>query len=201
MNADQNDPTAAPWDADALERAWAFATRQHHGQTYGGPSEGERIDYLGHIGNVVMEVMWSLQAEPGADADLALQCAVLHDTVEDTGVSPAQLVAEFGPAVADGVLALSKDPALPTKALQMQDSLDRIRRQPPAVWRVKLADRIANLAAPPHYWTDEKILAYQAESRLILEALRPASAALAARLEARIGAYGRFLGQTGPSIG
>jgi len=98
---------------------------------------------------------------------------------------------EFGAAVADGVRALSKDPALP-KPEAMADSLRRIRQQPVEVWMVKLADRINNLQRPPEYWAAEKIYAYQAEAEKILQALGAASPFLAARLREKIDAYGAF---------
>ena len=178
---------------DTYNKAWLFATLAHAGQSYGGHLPGLRIDYLNHVGSVAMETLHGLHrtTEP-LDADLAIQCALLHDTLEDTATTYAQLVEEFGQAVADGVLALTKDTALADKAAMMRDSLDRIRQQPPEVWMVKLADRIANLYHPPHYWDRTKMEAYVAEAQLIHDALAPANAVLAERLAAQIAAYPRF---------
>lgn len=184
--------TATRWNPDLFLDAWGFAARQHRGQTYGGHAEGERVEYLAHLGAVVAEVALALQSDLSADGDLAMRCAALHDAIEDTGATHAQLALRFGPAVADGVLALSKDAALPDKRAQMDDSLRRIRSQPREVWMVKLADRIANLEAPPFYWDAARIAAYREEARVIHHALHPASDALAARLQGRIEAYGRF---------
>jgi len=186
------------WNPTSVELAWAYATRQHQGQTYGGQAQGEQIPYMTHIGAVVMELMWGLQSDASANADLALQCAALHDTIEDTGASFDDIRQRFGLAVAQGVQALSKYASLPGKPAQMADSLRRIRLQPREVWMVKLADRICNLQAPPFYWNDDKILAYQAEARVILEALGDASAPLAARLGDKIEAYAGFLRGAGP---
>jgi (p)ppGpp synthase/HD superfamily hydrolase len=178
---------------DTYNKAWLFATLAHAGQSYGGHLPGLRIDYLNHIGSVAMETISGLQrSDAPCDADLAVQCAILHDTLEDTATTYDQLVAEFGQAVADGVLALTKNTALPDKATQMQDSLARIRLQPHEVWMVKLADRIANLYHPPHYWDNAKIAAYAVEAQLIHDALAPANAVLAARLAEQIAAYPRF---------
>lgn len=183
----------SPWNPDSLAQAWAFATRQHRGQTYGGQAEGERVEYMSHIGSVVMELAWALQGDATARPDLALRCAVLHDSIEDTGATFDDLSERFGPDVAHGVQALSKDASLPDKAAQMHDSLRRIQLQPREVWMVKLADRIANLYGPPFYWNNQKILAYQEEARLIHRTLGAASPALAARLAEKIEAYPRFL--------
>lgn len=181
------------WNPDLLEQAWAFAARRHKGQTYGGQAEGERVEYMAHIGSVVTELGWALQGDAGADGGLALQCAALHDTIEDTGTTYAELASTFGTPVADGVQALSKDPAIAGKRAQLEDSLRRILLQPREVWMVKLADRIANLYGPPFYWDDGKILAYQDEAGLILRTLGAASEALAGRLERKIAAYPGFL--------
>lgn len=177
------------WSPDRFADAWSYAARLHQGQSYGGPGEGERVDYLEHIGRVAAEVMWA--AADADDAELAVLCAVLHDTLEDTATTYGEIAARFGPRVADGVQALTKDDALPASA-KMADSLERIRRQPRAVWMVKLADRIANLTHPPFYWDRARIEAYRAEAMTIHEALHPASPLLAERLRDRIERYQAF---------
>jgi (p)ppGpp synthase/HD superfamily hydrolase len=124
-----------------------------------------------------------------ADPDLAVQCALLHDVLEDTPATYAEVAARFGVAVADGVLALTKNKALPSKAEQMADSLTRIRQQPSEVWIVKLADRITNLQPPPAHWDAAKIADYQAESGTILDALGEADGWMAERLRGKIAGY------------
>ena len=57
------------WDPDVYSKAWHFATLAHQGQLYGGPTEGISIDYINHIGNVAMEVLWALSAAPDFDAN------------------------------------------------------------------------------------------------------------------------------------
>jgi guanosine-3',5'-bis(diphosphate) 3'-pyrophosphohydrolase len=165
-------------------QAWHFAARAHREQKV----PGNGFPYVVHVGAVAMEVLVAHQAVPFADPGLALQCALLHDTIEDTAVTEADVRASFGPAVAAGVRALSKDPALP-KAEAMADSLRRIREQPREVWAVKLADRITNLQVPPPHWTAEKIATYRGEAEKILATLGEAHATLAARLARKIAAY------------
>lgn len=181
------------WDIDLVRRAWALATDAHDGQKYGGREEGRQIEYLNHIGAVCLEVMQSLLHHPEADADLAIICAILHDTVEDSAVGLEQIEEQFGAAVARGVAALTKNEALPGKAEKMLDSLQRIKAQPSEIWMVKLADRIVNLTAPPYYWDQQKMTAYRREAQLIYQHLHPASDVLAARLQARIEAYGSYI--------
>jgi (p)ppGpp synthase/HD superfamily hydrolase len=71
----------------------------------------------------------------------------------------------------------------------MVDSLRRIREQPQEVWAVKLADRIANLDAPPPSWTPEKMAAYRSEAERILADLGAGHPALTKRLEQKIASY------------
>lgn len=180
------------WNQDIYSKAWDYATKAHHGQTYGGSNEGEQIDYINHISSVAMEIIWALQFDAAADGNLAVQCALLHDTIEDTPTTFETLSNLFGLNVAQGVLALSKKPDLP-KSEQLGDSLDRIKQQPREIWMVKLADRITNLYQPPFYWSNEKILSYQEEASKILDHLGSASSLLASRLKLKIDEYPRFL--------
>ncbi|MEM7797801.1 MAG: HD domain-containing protein [Chloroflexota bacterium] len=176
---------------DAYTRAWYFAAEAHGDQKV----PGSDMPYIAHVGHVTMEVIASFEPDPPDSPDLAVQCALLHDVIEDTRIEVDNVEAMFGPEVTAGVLALSKDKSLKTKGEQMLDSLNRIQMQPLEVWRVKLADRIANLRQPPHYWSVDKIANYQAEARLIHDALHPASDYLADRLAQKIEQYGRWIKQ------
>lgn len=173
-----------PWQ-DHYIKAYRFAALAHNGQTV----PDTDIPYLMHLSLVSMEVIASFAAEPARDGALAVQCALLHDVIEDTAITYEQVLSAFGQSVAAGVLALTKDADLPTKQEQMADSLRRIREQPHEVWMVKLADRITNLQPPPSYWTLEKKIKYQAEAVTILDALGEASTFLAERLRGKIDAY------------
>ena len=172
-----------PWNQDLFKRALDFAARAHGEQKV----PGSGAPYVVHVTKVATEVLWASQTE-AFDVDLAMACALLHDTIEDAGVTREALAHDFGAAVADGVAALTKDEALP-KAERMEDSLRRIHAQPPAVWVVKLADRVTNLEPPPEKWSPEKRRAYLVEAQRILTALRGASPALAGRLEEKARAY------------
>lgn len=179
----------SPWSIDLLQKAWHLAASQHQDQTYFGPRPGETWPYLHHIGQVSFEIMQTCHQEPGHRAELALLCAVLHDILEDTDLNYNVVEKEFGQEVAQGVQALSKNANIADKTAQMQDSLDRIRTQPRAVWLVKMADRISNLTAPPAHWSSGKRAAYKQEAQLIHDALAEASPYLAGRLQLRIDTY------------
>jgi (p)ppGpp synthase/HD superfamily hydrolase len=177
------------FNIDLINRAWSLAVRYHDGQKYGSREPGREIEYLAHIGQVTLELMAALQWDPTANANLALCCAILHDTLEDTDLTQEAVQETFGPDILAGVQALTKNDALPGKSAQMMDSLNRILQNPREVAMVKMADRIVNLSPPPHYWTPEKIDAYRSEARTILEALGAANAYLAGRLAERIEQY------------
>ena len=170
-------------NADDYLRAIHFAARAHGEQkTISG------APYVVHLATVAMEVMFGLRHERGCDEALGLTCAALHDVVEDTTTALETVSAAFGPRVAAGIAALSKNPSLP-KERQMADSLERILRQSREIAMVKLADRITNLASAPAPWSTEKLASYRQEGQQILDALGGANAYLAARLAERIAQY------------
>lgn len=180
--------TGSVWTQEAYIKAFRFAATAHSGQIV----PGTVFPYLVHLGMVAMEVMAALSAQEGLDGDMAVQCALLHDTIEDTQTTFEQVEQEFGRQVARGVSALSKDGSLP-KSEQLSDSLKRIKEQPREVWMVKLADRITNLQPPPSHWTKEKIVAYREEAIEILTKLGGASSTLAERLKQKIEEYKRYV--------
>ena len=169
------------WSQQCYLAAWHFAAQAHLRQTL--PSSN--LPYVVHLASVAMEVMTACVAESRGNPDLAIQCALLHDTIEDAGMDAATLESRFGAAVRAGVEALTKNSSLPKEAA-MKDSLDRIRQQPRDIWMVKLADRISNLGPPPAHWNAEKIERYRHEATEILAALGEASPFLAERLSQRI---------------
>lgn len=172
---------------DRITNAWFFASRVHKDQKY----PGENLPYLTHIGNVVLEVM--AVANNLVNPELAIICAILHDTIEDSSITYEDILQEFGKDVADGVMALTKDSNFATKKEKMLDSIKRIKEQPKEVWIVKMADRIANLGKPPHYWSLEKKIAYQEEAKIIWQHLHEANSIIATRLKQKIENYVHYL--------
>lgn len=176
------------WNPDQLQHAWNFVSQAHNQQTL----PGSDVPYLSHLGLVAMEAMATVVEEPVDQPDLLVLCALLHDTLEDTATTYAQIANRFGQEIAEGVKALTKDTTLPTKEAQMADSLCRIKGQPREVWMVKLCDRITNLQRPPKHWNRDKITAYHAEAQLILAELSEASPRLASRLAEKIKHYAQY---------
>jgi (p)ppGpp synthase/HD superfamily hydrolase len=155
---------------------------------------GTEIPYINHLANVAMEAMSAIALSHNIkQPDLLVQCALLHDTIEDTACSYEDIKLTFGTDIADNVAALSKNKALATKEEQMQDSLQRIQQQAIEISMVKLRDRITNLQPPPSYWKQEKIAQYQKEAILILNTLAYASTSLTQRLQVKINHYKQYL--------
>ena len=177
------------WSPDIYDKAWQFATLAHKHQTY-----GKEKTYLNHIGSVVMEIMNALQfSENGLNSNLAIQCALLHDIIEDTAFTFQDLKKDFGVNVASGVEALTKNENIASKKDRMIDSLIRIKQQPYEIWMVKMADRVCNLQKPPKSWEKSKIIAYREEGILIYKNLKEADEILASRLSKQIDRYSEFV--------
>jgi guanosine-3',5'-bis(diphosphate) 3'-pyrophosphohydrolase len=171
---------------DIYQNTIKFAAQKHAEINQTIP--GTNLPYVVHLSNVAMEILVAAGQSESFNTGFAVQLALLHDVLEDTDATFEELSKKFGKAVAEGVLALTKNAELP-KDERMPDSLKRIRQQPKEVWAVKLADRITNLQKPPHFWTAEKIEVYRQEAMVILEELRGANPYLENRLQRKIQEY------------
>jgi (p)ppGpp synthase/HD superfamily hydrolase len=180
----QPEKKTLPWSQDIYIKAARFAAEAHKTQTI----PGTDLPYIMHLTNVCMEIIAAIHSEGTEKPDLALQCALLHDSIEDAGIKFDEIRTLFGLDVAEGVLALTKNKKI-EKKLRMADSIARIKLQPREIWMVKLADRITNLQPPPAHWTREKINRYRIEAAYILEELGEASPSLSERLGKKIENY------------
>jgi len=173
------------WSQEKYVAALKYAAAAHSGQKV----SGSDLPYVVHVVMVAMEVIAAVQTEDGLDADLAVQCALLHDVIEDAGKSYEDLEKVFGKKVDGGVLALTKSNLIKSKIEKMADSLARVKEQPREIGMVKLADRIVNLQTPPAHWSAEKRAKYREEAIQIHEALKSSSSFLADRLLKKISEY------------
>jgi (p)ppGpp synthase/HD superfamily hydrolase len=78
---------------EAYTKSYRFAAEVHLGQLF----PGTELPYIMHVSFVSMEVMAALAHEPERDGNLAVQCALLHDVIEDTDVSYEDVKDVFGP--------------------------------------------------------------------------------------------------------
>ena len=136
------------WSQDKFIAAFNFASKAHLRQRL----PGSKLPYIVHVSLVCMEVMALQEVEPMDDPNLALQCAALHDVVEDSSVTLETIREEFGAAIADGVNALTK---LKGSTFDLNEYLNKIKASSKEIGIVKLADRITNLQPPPATWTIE----------------------------------------------
>ena len=128
-----------------LITALAFAADKHKNQRR---KDADASPYINHpiaLANLLLN-------EAGVEDQRVLIAAVLHDTIEDTDTTEQELVRYFGKDVADIVLEVTDDKALPKaerKRLQIEHAAHISRRAK----LVKLADKICNLrditASPP----------------------------------------------------
>lgn len=120
-----------------------------------------------------------LTAEAGITDPIVVQAALLHDTVEDTDTSLAEIEQHFGPDVSAIVAEVTDDKSLPKaerKRLQIEHAASSSLRAK----LVKLADKVYNLRdlrrAPPVGWAPERCTEYFAWSRDVVAGLRGSNA-------------------------
>ena len=176
------------WSQEKYLEVYRFAAEKHKDQMF----PGTEWSYVVHLSMVSMEIIASLNHEPDVNGDLAVQVAILHDTIEDTDATYEELQAKFGQKVAAGVLSLTKNKSV-EKHNRISDSLRRIKMHPKEIWMVKLADRITNLQPPPAYWDNEKSVKYLEQAQLIYDELKNGSKYLSERLEKKIQGYQSYI--------
>ena len=172
------------------QHALAFAAKKH--EVTNERVKGTDLPYIVHVCNVAMEILIAAPESVEFNLPFAIQVALLHDTIEDTDTTPEEIARLFGNDIAAGVIALTKNEALP-KEEQIADSVKRIKLLAKEVWAVKLADRITNLMPPPGDWDKEKIQYYYNDSQMILDELKDGNTYLANRLHEKIMEYGKYL--------
>lgn len=171
------------------QSAIIFAARKH--QENNDVIKGTNLPYLVHVCNVAMEILIASRHTEDFDLGLAVQAALLHDTIEDTSATFNELAITFGAEVARAVLALSKINYVPHQD-RMTDCLIRIKKQPKEIWAVKLADRITNLQPPPADWNASKKAEYLREARVIYDELKEGNEYLAERLKKLMSEYSKY---------
>ena len=124
-------------DTSLLIRALEFAARKHRMQRR---KDREASPYINHP----IALMSVLCVEGGVHDPSILAAAALHDTVEDTETSLAELEAKFGSRIAGIVAEMTDDKGLP-KAERKRLQIERASHKSREAAFVKLADKICNL--------------------------------------------------------
>lgn len=161
-------------DLKSLLRAARFAAAKHTGQKRKG-SDGQ--PYINHP----LEVA-NLLANTGGVTDFdVLIAALLHDTVEDTGVTLDELAERFGETVSSYVAEVTDDKSLP----KSERKLRQIEHAPflsEGAKLIKLCDKISNIVDvtenPPAGWDARRRLEYVEWGENVVSGLRGTNPAL-----------------------
>ena len=131
-----------PLDTTLLDRAIVFAVRAHAGTE----RRGKGFPYIVHP----MEAL-EIVATMTRNQEL-LAAAVLHDTVEDTGVTIEQIRTGFGDRIAS--LVASESDTMPEGVSEedswharKQDAIERLKRASLDAKIVALGDKLSNMRA------------------------------------------------------
>jgi len=116
-----------------IKKARDFASEAHYGQLY-----GDDLPYTHHLYMVDREL-----TKAGVRSSVLRSAAWLHDVIEDTPVTQAEVRREFGAEIADIVQRLT-NPLGGNRAWRHSQSYPKIADHPGAT-TVKLADRCANI--------------------------------------------------------
>jgi guanosine-3',5'-bis(diphosphate) 3'-pyrophosphohydrolase len=161
-----------------------FAAERHSQQRRKGQAGTPYINHLLEVAHLI-----SQNSDP-ADINL-LVAALLHDVVEDTPTSLADVEQRFGSDVAGLVAEVTDDKSLPKetrKALQVQNAPKKSSR----AQMIKLADKISNLrsilSAPPD-WPYERKRQYFDWAKQVVDKLAAPNGPLKAEFD-RV--HGRF---------
>ncbi|MDQ2746001.1 MAG: HD domain-containing protein [Acidobacteriota bacterium] len=155
-------------------QAITFAAKKHATQKRKG-ADGE--PYVNHV----LEVA-NLLANVGQVDDFdVLIAAVLHDTVEDTDTTEAEIAEKFGAEVAKMVMEVTDDKSLP-KAERKQLQIAHTPHLSNGAKLIKLGDKSSNIRDvtenPPDGWSKERRIEYINWGEKVIAGLRGTNANL-----------------------
>jgi guanosine-3',5'-bis(diphosphate) 3'-pyrophosphohydrolase len=155
-------------------KAAQFAAHKHRDQRR---KDAKGTPYINHP-LALATVLWE---EGGVHDPTVIAAALLHDTIEDTQTSYAELRGEFGVTVADIVIEVT-DAKFLRRHSRKRLQVERAAQASPAARLVKLADKICNvrdlLANPPKDWTVERRREYFGWAKEVIDQIRGTNARL-----------------------
>ncbi|MBI4158536.1 MAG: HD domain-containing protein [Candidatus Yanofskybacteria bacterium] len=158
-----------------VERAKAFALEAHKGQKRWNREETPMATHIKEVATLV---------EQSSGNEVEIAAAWLHDVVEDTPVTLAEITANFGNEVAAIVDGLTDLPEF-SRMLTLERKTAQARRvsdESDSVKHVKLADQISNVRSvavdPPAKWDSKKCLDYVNGAELVAWECKDASSRL-----------------------
>ena len=151
-----------------IVEALQFAARKHRDQRRKDPEASPYINHPIALANILLN-------EADVDDPVVICAALLHDTVEDTETTEAELVERFGPGIAAIVMEVTDDKSL-SKARRKELQVEHAPRLSREAKLVKLADKISNVrdvaSSPPPDWTLERRREYFEWARRVVEAMK-----------------------------
>jgi guanosine-3',5'-bis(diphosphate) 3'-pyrophosphohydrolase len=158
---------------DLVIRAAHFAAHKHRDQRR---KDAGATPYINHP-LAVAQVLWT----EGVRDPEVLAAALLHDTIEDTRTTRAELHKHFGPAVA-GIVSEVTDNKRLHKQTRKRLQIEHAPRLSPSAKLVKLADKICNLrdvaSSPPAGWPLSRRREYFDWSKQVVDGMRGTNGAL-----------------------
>src|ERR1700687_2649998 len=123
----------------SVSRAADAAARWHVHQRRKGSAQEPYINHLLEVASLVA------QATGGTDTN-AVIAALLHDAIEDQGVTAETIASQFGQQVAQIVMEVTDDKTLP-KAERKRLQVENAPRKSREANLIKLGDKISNVRA------------------------------------------------------
>jgi (p)ppGpp synthase/HD superfamily hydrolase len=166
-------PTSKSQDEPLLlfARALDFAARKHVHQRRKGESAEPYINHLAEVARL-------LAAAPENNNAAVTVAGLLHDTLEDTDTSYAELAAEFGAEIASLVREVTDNKALPKEARKKHQE-DHARHASDGAKMIKIADKTSNLHSivnsPPRGWDLARKKEYFDWAKRVVEGCRGVS--------------------------
>ena len=157
-----------------LLKAASFAAQKHTGQHRKGKDGQPYINHPLEVANLLANV-------GGVTDHDVLVAALLHDTVEDTGVTLQELTELFGETVSGYVAEVTDDKSLP-KAERKRGQVEHAPHLSHGAKLIKLGDKISNIRDvtnnPPDGWDTERRREYVTWGEQVVAGLRGANAEL-----------------------
>jgi (p)ppGpp synthase/HD superfamily hydrolase len=143
-----------------------YAAEKHATQKRKGEAAEPYINHLLEVALLVSSV---------SDDEDTVVAALLHDVIEDAGVTWEQLAGRFGSRVANLVAEVTDDKSLP-KAERKRLQIENAPKKSIQAQTIKLADKISNLrsmiSSPPADWDLARRQEYVAWAKQVVGGLK-----------------------------
>lgn len=185
--------TAPAAAAQRILAAARFAAEKHAAHRRKGEAEEPYINHLLEVAELIASSSETL------DTDLVV-AGLLHDTIEDVGVTEKELEQRFGQDVASLVMEVTDDKSLP-KEKRKQLQVENAPKKSVRAQTLKIADKISNLrsilASPPANWTVHRQKEYFDWAKRVVDGLSRPNPALKAEFDRVYAQFGKKPAQSG----